>query len=117
MAQPRAEGALGVQGTTFDVIAHGGESELFVYVGVVSATHVDPAFPDVKLVRAGETVRWKIDDEDSVSEIVQEEHGSEEVFSIGIETVGHKDGADGIVGLHERWILAGRNPAQRGARR
>ena len=57
-----AEGALGVQGTTYDVIAYGGESELFVYTGVVSATHVDPAFPDVKLVRAGETVRWKIDE-------------------------------------------------------
>lgn len=50
------EGVMGVQGTEFDVLALPLESQLYVYSGVVSVTHRDPAFPGTQLVRAGQTV-------------------------------------------------------------
>ncbi len=56
------QGVMGVQGTEFDVIAMAQETELFVWAGEVSVTHIDPQFPDVQIVRAGETVRWRIDE-------------------------------------------------------
>jgi len=56
------EGVMGVQGTEFDVIAMADETEVLVWAGEVSVTHVDPQFPEVRIVRAGFTVRFRIDE-------------------------------------------------------
>ncbi len=53
------EGVMGVQGTEFDVLARPLESQVYVYSGVVSVTHRDPAFPGTRMVYAGQTVTIK----------------------------------------------------------
>lgn len=56
------QGVIGVQGTEFDVIGLAEETEVFVWLGEVSVTHIDPQFPEVRIVRAGYTVRFRIDE-------------------------------------------------------
>lgn len=51
------EGVMGVQGTEFDVLALPLESQVYVYSGVVSVTHRDPAFPGTRLVYPGQMVK------------------------------------------------------------
>lgn len=50
------EGVMGVQGTEFDVLALALKTQVYVYDGIVSVTHRDPAFPGTRLVYAGQTV-------------------------------------------------------------
>lgn len=50
------EGVMGVQGTEFDVMALALETQVYVYAGIVSVTHRDPAFPGTRLLYAGQMV-------------------------------------------------------------
>ncbi len=54
------EGVMGVQGTEFDVLAIPRETVVYVYEGVVSATSRDPAYPESRILRAGDFVRIRL---------------------------------------------------------
>lgn len=51
------EGVMGVQGTDFDVLALALETQVYVYTGIVSVTHRDPAFPGTRMLYAGQMVK------------------------------------------------------------
>ena len=50
------EGVMGVQGTEFDVLAEAVQTRVYVYSGIVSVTHRDPAFPGTRLLYPGQMV-------------------------------------------------------------
>lgn len=54
------EGVMGVQGTEFEVVAHGSETSVYVYSGVVSVTSQDVNYPGTNLLRAGDFVSIRL---------------------------------------------------------